>query len=287
MQLTEVSAKTGYVWFRQGLWLFRKNPFAFLTLVILYTFVAMLVAWIPVFGAVALPLLFVPGFAAGFMAAGREAVMGKPVFPTMLFDGFVAHGKPAAHRLLWLGLLYMVIMALETGLLTLLVLSTVDNSLLAQIIKTGMAPMPGNDAAVPNGLLTIMLACLAWQILSMLITLVFWLAAVTSAWHDASPAKALFFSVVGVWRNRGAFLVYGALWYGVMIIVPSLLSFVMMKMGMDLGTVQMVMMPVLLVIFTMIGCSLYAVYRGCFGVQEQAPQPGAHDTGARGNDLDA
>ena len=32
MQLIEVPAKTGYVWFRQGIWLFRKNPLAFLTL---------------------------------------------------------------------------------------------------------------------------------------------------------------------------------------------------------------------------------------------------------------
>ena len=38
MQLIEVPAKTGYVWFRQGIWLFRSNPLAFLTVFFAYLF---------------------------------------------------------------------------------------------------------------------------------------------------------------------------------------------------------------------------------------------------------
>ena len=55
MQLIEVPAKTGYVWFRQGIWLFRKNPLAFLTLFFTYLLVMTLAAQIPVVGGV-LPL---------------------------------------------------------------------------------------------------------------------------------------------------------------------------------------------------------------------------------------
>ena len=36
MQLIEVPAKTGYVWFRQGVWLFRRNPLAFIPLFFLW-----------------------------------------------------------------------------------------------------------------------------------------------------------------------------------------------------------------------------------------------------------
>ena len=56
MQLIEVPAKTGYVWFRQGIWLFRKNPLAFLTLFFAYLLVMTLVAQIPYVGGV-LPLV--------------------------------------------------------------------------------------------------------------------------------------------------------------------------------------------------------------------------------------
>ena len=55
MQLIEVPAKTGYVWFRQGIWLFRRNPFAFLTLFFAYLFVMTLISRVPLLGPL-LPL---------------------------------------------------------------------------------------------------------------------------------------------------------------------------------------------------------------------------------------
>ncbi|MGE8330552.1 MAG: BPSS1780 family membrane protein, partial [Paraburkholderia nemoris] len=111
MQLIEVPAKTGYVWFRQGIWLFRKNPLAFLTLFFTYLLVMTLAAQIPVVGGV-LPLVFIPGVAVGFMAACRNTIAGKPVFPTILVDGFHSYGSAVAKRLLVLGVLYVVAMAL-------------------------------------------------------------------------------------------------------------------------------------------------------------------------------
>ena len=78
MQLIEVPAKAGYVWFRQGIWLFRKNPLAFLTLFFTYLLVMTLVAQIPVIGGV-LPLAFIPGVAVGFMAA-KTVRPNNPMF---------------------------------------------------------------------------------------------------------------------------------------------------------------------------------------------------------------
>ena len=54
MQLLEVSAKEGYVWFRQGVWLFRKNPLAFLMLLFIYLIAAQLAIFVPLFGIIAL-----------------------------------------------------------------------------------------------------------------------------------------------------------------------------------------------------------------------------------------
>ena len=44
MQLIEVPAKAGYVWFRQGIWLFRRNPLAFITLFFTYLLAITLVS---------------------------------------------------------------------------------------------------------------------------------------------------------------------------------------------------------------------------------------------------
>ena len=52
MQLIEVPAKTGYVWFRQGIWLFRRNPLAFLTVFFAYLFAMTLISRLPLIGPV-------------------------------------------------------------------------------------------------------------------------------------------------------------------------------------------------------------------------------------------
>jgi len=103
--------------------------------------------------------------------------------------------------------------------------------------------------------------------------MLFWFAPVLTAWHDIPPAKALFFSVVSCWRNRGAFVVYGLLWFGVALGSSFGLSLLLQALGAG-AYVLTIMMPVTIIIVTMMYCSFYATYRGCFGVQEPgAPTP--------------
>src|SRR6202051_1892016 len=111
MQLIEVPAKTGYVWFRQGICLFRRNPLAFLTVFFAYLFAMTLISRLPLIGPV-LPLLLIPGVAVGFMAGCRNTIAQKPVWPTVLIDGFRAYGQIVARRSLLLGVIYVVAMGL-------------------------------------------------------------------------------------------------------------------------------------------------------------------------------
>jgi hypothetical protein len=233
MQLIEVPAKTGYVWFRQGIWLFRKNPLAFLTLFFTYLLVMTLAAQIPVVGGV-LPLVFIPGVAVGFMAACRNTIAGKPVFPTILVDGFHSYGPAVAKRLLALGVLYVVAMAL---------------------VLAGSALADGGPLAV--------IAAFAFYIP---VAMIFWFSPVLIAWHDVPPVKAMFFSIVSCWRNRGAFIVFGALWFAVATTVSFGLSALMQALGAG-DFAFAILMPATMIVTTMLYCSFYATYRGCFGVQ--------------------
>jgi len=195
MQLIEVPAKTGYVWFRQGIWLFRKNPLAFLTLFFAYLLVMTLVAQIPYVGGV-LPLAFIPGVAVGFMAACRDTIAGKPVFPTILIDGFRSYGSVVAKRLLLLGVLYLVAMALVLAGSAL-----ADDGMLLKVMlgTTTMDP----ETIVNSNITMGFLAALVFYIP---VAMLFWFAPILAAWHDVSPVKAMFFSIVSCWRNRGAFI---------------------------------------------------------------------------------
>lgn len=255
MQLIEVPAKTGYVWFRQGIWLFRKNPLAFLTLFFTYLLVMTLMSQIPVIGGV-LPLVFIPGVAVGFMAACRNTIAGKPVFPTLLVDGFHSYGPGATKRLLVLGVIYVVAMALVLAGSAL-----ADGGMLLKVML-GTATMD-QDAIANSNIPFGVMAALAFYIP---VAMIFWFAPILVAWHDVPPVKAMFFSVVSCWRNRGAFIVFAALWFAVAMVVSLGFSTIMQAMGAG-DFAFAVLMPATMIVTTMLYCSFYATYRGCFGVQ--------------------
>lgn len=257
MQLIEVPAKTGYVWFRQGIWLFRRNPLAFLTLFFAYLLAMTLISSLPIVGGV-LPLVLVPGVAVGFMAACRDTVAGKPVFPTILIDGFRSYGNVVAKRLLALGGAYAVTMTLVLAASaladggTLLRLMTLGGSVDTESLENSNVPF----------------ALLVSVALYVPVAMLFWFAPVLAAWHDVPPVKAMFFSIVSCWRNKGAFFVYGALWFSVSIAVSLGVSTVMRAVGAG-DFALAVLMPALIIVTTMLYCSFYATYRGCFGIQEK------------------
>ena len=94
---------------------------------------------------------------------------------------------------------------------------------------------------------------------------------VLAAWHDVPPVKAMFFSIVSCWRNRGAFIVFGALWFAVAMTVSLGLSTLMQALGAG-DFAFAILMPATMIVTTMLYCSFYATYRGCFGVQSpEAP----------------
>ncbi|MGI4814227.1 MAG: BPSS1780 family membrane protein [Janthinobacterium lividum] len=261
MQLNEVTAKTGYVWFRQGIWLFRRNPLGFLTLFFAYAFAMMIVSLVPVAGSV-LPLILIPGVSVGFMAACREGVQRKPFFPNILISGFRRCGPVAARRLLLIGIVYAVCIVLVFA-----VSALADGGMLMKMMLLGSQP---TDAAVATGNLpmAVLLAVIAYIPVAM----IFWFAPVLIAWHDVPPQKAVFFSLVACWRNRGAFLIYGAIWVAVIMLVSFVLTSLLHVLGAGAAGIA-ILMPVSLVVTTMLYCSFYATYRGCFGINTEEVEP--------------
>jgi hypothetical protein len=263
MQLIEVPAKTGYIWYRQGIWLFRRNPLAFLTIFFTYLIAMWIVSLVPMIGGV-LPLAFIPGVAVGFMAACRDTVAGKPVFPTILVDGFRSYGRLAARRLIELGGFYIAAIALVFAGSALADGGTLFSLMLG---VSGVTPQTLQKSAVPIAAL-VALACYVP------VAMLFWFAPVLAAWHDVPPVKAMFFSLVSCWRNRGAFIVYAALWFATAIAISLGLTLLMDALDASAYTFA-VMFPATITLTTMLYCSFYATYRGCFGVQESVQPTGS------------
>lgn len=256
MQLLEVSPKTGYVWLRQGFWLFRKNPLAFLTLLFTYLFGMMAISLFPLIGSV-LPLLFIPGVSVGFMAACRDVIKNKPVYPNILVSGFRSHGGATARRLLLLGLCYV---AAVGGVFA--VSALVDGGELFKFMMFG-----GRLDDEAFGRANLSAAMLTAAIAYVPVAMLFWFAPVLVAWHDVAPGKALFFSWMACWRNRSAFVVYTLLCGAIATLVPLVLVLALSVFGISkFGGV--ILMPFSILATSILYCTFYATYRGCFGVQE-------------------
>ncbi|AKM29317.1 hypothetical protein AB870_02975 [Pandoraea faecigallinarum] len=257
MQLLEVPPKSGYVWLRQGIWLFRKNPLAIMSLLFAYLFGTLVVSFVPVVGGL-ISLVLVPGLSVGFMAACRDIIKNKQVLPQVLLDGFRGHGKEVARRLLILGACYM-----GATVVAYLVSSLFNGSeLINKLLFDGNV----NRDEVMNGTAGIV-AAMAFAIAYIPVAMLFWFAPVLVAWHDITPVKAIFFSWTACTRNFRAFVVYG-LCVMLLAMVSSLLLMVIMAV---LGIFQYAMLllwPLSLLFAAIVYCSFYASYRGCFGVQE-------------------
>ncbi|WP_338862828.1 hypothetical protein IHE31_07865 [Mycetohabitans rhizoxinica] len=261
MRLIEAPTKSGYVWFRQGIWLFRKNPLSFLAIFFTYLFSMMLVAHVPVVGS-ALWLMLAPGLSVGFMSACRDVIADKHVLPLALFTGFRAHGGAVARQLLQLGLIYLVLVTAS-----LFLTSLIDGG---SLLKTVVSEAKPDDDVASSGMFLSSIALgFVFYVPTMML---FWFAPLLTAWHRVPPVKAMFFSFVACWRNRGAFLVYLATWLAVLMGVSLVLGFVLSAFGLTSGALT-ALLPVSVILWTMIYCSFYATYRGCFGVEQPTGPP--------------
>ncbi|WP_426397692.1 BPSS1780 family membrane protein [Ralstonia sp. R-29] len=257
MQLIEAPAKQGYVWLRQGVWLFRKNPIAFLLLTMLYTFAALTTQLLlPVLSLLLVALA--PGIFVGYMSACRDTVAGKPIGPGSLLAGFRAYGKDAARGLWRLGLVHV-------GLCFVIVL-VITTQIDADIAK---AVFEGN--VTPDMARQLYLLSLLGLALYLPVAMLFWFSPLLVAWHEIPVKKALFFSWIAVWRNRMPFLLYGLLFGVLMVAVPSFLEAALAAVGASTIAPALIA-PYQMAVVTVLYCSIYATYRGCFNVTQAAGQ---------------
>src|SRR5712692_7922698 len=102
--MEKLPAQTGWLWVKEGLTLFRKQPAELSTLFMGYMFMMFGIGIIPVLGQL-LPLILVPVFSMAFMQACVQIEQGQRVYPTLLLTGF---RSPAFPSLLKLGVLYLL-----------------------------------------------------------------------------------------------------------------------------------------------------------------------------------
>ncbi|MGA0881370.1 MAG: BPSS1780 family membrane protein [Burkholderiaceae bacterium] len=258
-------ARRGAAWVGLGFRLFHQQPLVWFVTMVSYWLVLVLVSSLPLVGiAVSMALSQVMAFglvALAFAIDKRDPE--QPATPATLFSGF-RMGRETAIRLIQLGLIYGALL----GLL-LLVSIGLDPSAGPSTLEPKPAPESPDEALEQmsqgfSGWL-LLLAALYVPVL-----MAFWFAPQLVVWQQLAPLKALFFSLVAVWLNKGAFLRYGLLWVGVILASSAGLGLLITAIGLSGGGLLMAVLPLSLLLMAIGHASAYISTREVLGVDSPA-----------------
>jgi hypothetical protein len=248
MQALQLPASAGWLWIKQAWELFRQQPLAIMSLFIIFVFALLLLAMLPFIGALVYGVLM-QGLAAGFLIACKQVENKQLVLPMTLVAGFRANNKRAAKPLLVLGVAYF---AMAVAVLTLTIL--VDDGTLMQLLR---GQKVSEEVFFSPQVTSAMLVAVVGHVL---VTAIFWYAPALVIWHELTPLKAVFFSVVTVWRNKGAFFVYGLALCAIGVLLQLSVSLVFDLVNMPLLE-GFLTFPILAAYASVIYCSVYTSYR--------------------------
>lgn len=211
-----VPAGNGWTWIADAWELFKRQPGTWIAIVVVLFVMAMVAAFIPFVGSVAMMVLF-PVFTGGLMLGCHALAEGGRLEFGHLFAGF----RDRAGALAAVGALYLVAtmaIALVVGLVTGVGMMT---------MMTG----PGADAAKAAGALTgILLASLVMMALMIPVLMAVWFAAPLVVFHERGAVDALKESFAGCLKNIVPFLVYGVIFLvlGIVASIPLALGWLVL-----------------------------------------------------------
>ena len=226
-----VSAGQGWTWIADGFGLFKKAPGMWIALVIVLFVILIVLAFIPLLGAVA-TFLLMPLFLAGLMLGCRALQGGGALEVGHLFAGFKEH----TGNLIVLG-------ALTIGGWVIVMLPVI--AIVGAGTIFGMMRGDAAGAATMGG--SFVLAWLIAMALSIPIYMALWFAPALVVLRGLAPVAAVKESFLGCLKNIIPFLIYG--------IVMLVLGIVA---AIPLGLGWLVLGPVAI-------ASIYVAYRDIYG----------------------
>ena len=255
----------GYRWFTEGIKLFIRQPWPWLALVGVTSLVLLVLSLLPVLGLIGV-FLIIPGIAAGFMLASRDAVAGKPIAFSHLLTGFKIAPRP---------LLVVGSLAFAGVFLGMLMLTMGWHEEFMQLLTLARS-QTSDQAAVLQAMREMLVPSLIMFAILLLMAMATWFAPALVIFNQASPRDALRQSFKAVLKNIWPFLVYGLL----MLLLDAISSF---TLRMILSTLQgiggdqlasfvamLISFPLLCAFLSITFASAYVSYMDVFEASETA-----------------
>jgi len=255
MKLKLVPPRQGIVWVKNGLRVFFMRPLAFCLLFLLYMIVGP-----------SLMLAVAPLATIAFMLATQEALQGRFPMPGVFIQPLRIDKKR-----LWgqvkLGLSY------AACTLALYLISRAIGGDAMEQLNTAMTAGKSPEELAP--LLSDPRLQAWWFVLLVgvgLLAVPFWYAPPLVHWGGMSAGKAVFFSTIACWRNKGALAVFSLSWAAVMLVVAIISGTLFALLGARQYAVAAIM-PAALMLSAAFYASLYFTFADCFEPGEGADAP--------------
>ena len=272
MKLQLVAPRQGMVWVRKAFQVFARQPLGFAALFAACLFVFLLLGLIPIVGTIVL-LALPPTGSLLFMIASRLASEGKAPLPAAIVELATA-GRPRLMALLKLGVAY--------GAATFLVFwlaGVLDGGALEAFLESlPDAKTTPESAAAHVADPRLQLGLVLRLAFAAALSIPFWHAPALVHWGRQGWAKSLFFSSVALWRNKGAFAVYGIAWMALWLLLLAIVSVGVGVFGPQRFT--LVATPLTLIFSTVFYASLWFTFADCFAPADDEATPPRDDPDA-------
>lgn len=256
MQVNRLAPLQGWRWVLEGFRLMKRMPFALIGLTVFFVLTLLLPSVLPLVGSFA-PLFLTPALSAGYMQGVRMSTREERPGPLVLFDGLRTEGGRHLKALFLLGAINCVLTS------AVLALSLVADG--GTLFRMATGAIASNDPSINDSSLVI--AALVFGALYAPVQMSMWYAPLFVVWHGQSAAKAMFFSLVAVWRNKWVFAVFMLGWFA--IAVAASIAVQMLKGIVGSTLMTLLVTPLSLVMLTSLYCSFWPTYRDA--ISEQPP----------------
>ncbi|MDP9605657.1 hypothetical protein EJP69_13565 [Variovorax gossypii] len=230
MKLNLVPARTGVEWVRLGLKNFWRQPLAFVSLFLMFMALISTISQLPLIGKF-LPFVLLPFSTLGFMVAASVAdasggngnnngTSTGTDFPADTTGGlkrptgaimFLSVAR--AMRTEWRSLAVLGVISAVYCFLTVFLTALVDGGQFMRSYFLGEAPAKEVLESSRFQMANLLQMCLALPLVAAM-----WHAPALVHWHRVEPVKSIFFSLVAMFRNFGAYALYWLAWCGVLLL---------------------------------------------------------------------
>lgn len=262
MKLQLVAARRGAHWVRDGFRIMLRRPLAFCGLFVIYMLVGQVLMLLSPLGALVV-FAMMPLGSLGFMLATRVALEQRFPGPGVFIEP-LRSSREKRRAQITLGLIYAVALGAVLW---------VGDTIGGQAFETLQRAMASGKTTAEDLQPLLSNPKLQWGTLwvlsgAALLSVPFWFAPALVHWGSQSWGKALFFSTMACWRNKGAMLVYSLTWFGV-IMLFGLASNVLVALFGRPQLMVLFAMPAMLMLSTAFYASLYFTFVDSFQGDEE------------------